>query len=106
MERRVWLNNGTVVDGTGLSEFVGDVWLQGGRIIGVFARDGAADAAQQAALAGWKAQDPLQIDCTAKVIAPGFIDVHTHDDAAAEAAAARSDRHGGSGARRLLERAA
>ena len=83
MERRVWLSNGTVVDGTGLSEFVGDVWLQGGRIIGVFARDGASDAAQQAALADWKAQDPLQIDCTAKVIAPGFIDVHTHDDAAA-----------------------
>lgn len=79
MERRVWLKNGTVVDGTGRAEFVGDVWLQGDRILGVHAQ---GDIAAPAELAAWQQSDPLVLDCTGQVVAPGFIDVHTHDDAA------------------------
>ena len=80
MERRVWLRNGVVVDGTGSAEFNGDVWLQGDRIIGVLPGN---DAAEPAWVKAWQQEDPLVVDCTGKVIAPGFIDVHTHDDAAA-----------------------
>ncbi len=80
MERRVWLKNGTVVDGTGQAEFVGDVWLQGDRIVAVCPGN---DAAEPAHVAAWKQSDPQVVDCTGQVIAPGFIDVHTHDDAAA-----------------------
>ena len=83
MDRKVWLRNGLVVDGTGSAEFVGDVWLQGDRIVGVFGKDAPADAALAEAVAAWQQQDPQTIDCSGKVIAPGFIDVHTHDDAAA-----------------------
>ena len=80
MERRVWLKNGSVVDGTGLPEFVGDVWLQGEQIVGVCP---SKDAAEPAYFAQWRSENPVVVDCTGKVIAPGFIDVHTHDDAAA-----------------------
>ncbi len=79
MERRVWLKNGTVVDGTGQAEFVGDVWLQGEKILRVIPSGDVAQADVEA----WKQADPEVRDCTGKVIAPGFIDVHTHDDAAA-----------------------
>lgn len=76
----MWLKNGSVVDGTGLPEFVGDVWLQGEQIVGVCP---SKDAAEPAYFAQWRSENPVVVDCTGKVIAPGFIDVHTHDDAAA-----------------------
>ncbi|MEG1279899.1 MAG: D-aminoacylase [Comamonas sp.] len=79
MERRVWLMNGTVVDGTGQAEFVGDVWLQGEKILRVIPAGDVPNPDVQA----WKQANPEVRDCTGMVIAPGFIDVHTHDDAAA-----------------------
>ncbi|CAM3646872.1 D-aminoacylase [Castellaniella denitrificans] len=79
MSGRVWLKGGTVVDGTGEPSFTGDVWLQGDRIVAVYPereRDARADAR------AWMDDRPRTHDCRGKVIAPGFIDVHTHDDAA------------------------
>jgi N-acyl-D-amino-acid deacylase len=60
------LRGGTVVDGTGAPRFVADVRIEGERIVAVDAQlpTNGADV----------------IDATGKIVAPGFIDVHTHDD--------------------------
>ena len=60
------IRNGTVVDGTRAPRYAADVAVSGGRI----ARIGA--------LAG--ARGAIEIDATGKIVAPGFIDAHTHDD--------------------------
>jgi N-acyl-D-amino-acid deacylase len=65
----VILRGGTVVDGSGAKGRPADVGLVGDRI--------AAVAALTDAAAG------LNIDATEKIVAPGFIDAHTHDDFAA-----------------------
>ncbi len=59
----------TVVDGSGEAGFTADVALAGDRI-----------AAVEASLGGAAAE---VIDGAGRVLAPGFIDVHTHDDRAA-----------------------
>ncbi len=61
------LTGGVIVDGTGRAPFAGDVALAGGRIAAV----GPADVSRAA----------RRIDVSGLVIAPGFIDLHTHCDA-------------------------
>ncbi len=58
--------NATIVDGTGAPRFVGDVAVTGDRISAV--GDLGGESAQR------------EVDCAGHVLAPGFIDVHTHDD--------------------------
>ncbi len=60
--------NATIVDGTGAAGFAGDVAVNGDRIAAVGDLGGMA--------AG------REVDCAGAVLAPGFIDVHTHDDRA------------------------
>jgi dihydroorotase/N-acyl-D-amino-acid deacylase len=60
------LKNATVVDGTGAEPRVGSLLLSGQRIEAV-GRDVTATDCQT-------------IDCTGKVVAPGFIDIHSHSD--------------------------
>jgi N-acyl-D-amino-acid deacylase len=62
------LRGGTVIDGTGEPRFPADVAIAGERIaeIGMV---GQASGARE-------------IDCSGMIVAPGFIDVHTHDDRA------------------------
>ena len=60
------IRNGLVVDGTGAPGRVTSVAIRGGRIAEVGALDGAAAA--------------RTIDAAGLVVAPGFIDVHTHVD--------------------------
>jgi N-acyl-D-amino-acid deacylase len=62
------IRNGQVADGTGKKLFAADVALRGDRIAAVEA---------PGALKG-----DNEIDAKGKVVAPGFIDVHTHDDTA------------------------
>jgi N-acyl-D-amino-acid deacylase len=62
------IRNGQVADGTGKKLFAADVALKGDRIAAV---------EPPGALRGEN-----EIDATGKVVAPGFIDVHTHDDTA------------------------
>lgn len=62
------LRNGTVIDGTGRPRFIGDVAIRGDEIIGV-GGIGAVSCLRQ-------------VDARGLVVAPGFIDVHSHDDAA------------------------
>ncbi len=62
------LTGGTVVDGTGAPGRRADVAVDGDRIVAV------------GDLSGWSAE--AQHDASGRVVAPGFIDVHTHDDRA------------------------
>ncbi|MSR32378.1 MAG: D-aminoacylase [Gemmataceae bacterium] len=60
------LTNATLVDGTGKAAFVGDLAIAGQKIIaiGKFQTEG----------------QPKRIDAKGKIVAPGFIDLHTHSD--------------------------
>jgi N-acyl-D-amino-acid deacylase len=63
---RILLKNGLIVDGTGRKAYVGDLLIHGAEIELVTAQD---------------LQFPGRtIDCTGKVISPGFIDMHSHMD--------------------------
>jgi N-acyl-D-amino-acid deacylase len=75
MNRATLLENGLIVDGTGAAAWLGDVLLQGERILAV----GVGLGGQLPD--GLKRVDIDVRDCTGLAIAPGFIDVHTHDDA-------------------------
>jgi N-acyl-D-aspartate/D-glutamate deacylase len=71
----VLLRGGTIYDGTGVEGAAGDVALRGEKIAAV----GRFDVAKAARI----------IDCTGLVIAPGFIDLHTHSDRSIPSAKAR-----------------
>ena len=58
-----------IVDGTGTPAVEGDVAVAGGRIVAVGSAGPAAPAARE-------------VDGAGRVLAPGFVDVHTHDDGA------------------------
>ena len=62
------LRDATIIDGTGTARTRGDVGVRGDRIVGV-GDLGAASADRE-------------VIATGKVVAPGFIDAHTHDDRA------------------------
>ena len=62
------ITGGTIVDGTGADRFVGDIGVKDGRIVAVKRGGGLeGDAAET-------------IDATGRVVAPGFVDIHTHYD--------------------------
>jgi N-acyl-D-amino-acid deacylase len=63
---RVLLKNGLIVDGTGKSGYVGSLVMEEGKITEIARNDIEADGDA--------------IDCTDRVIAPGFIDAHSHMD--------------------------
>jgi N-acyl-D-aspartate/D-glutamate deacylase len=60
------LQGATVVDGTGAASYVADIAIRDGRIVAIGSLD--EDATRT-------------IDCTGKVVCPGFVDLHTHYDA-------------------------
>src|SRR6266700_1899002 len=62
------LRGGMVIDGTGRARFRADVAISGDRIAAV------GEVA--------KASGAREIDASDRIVAPGFIDVHTHDDRA------------------------
>ncbi|MBN2028221.1 MAG: D-aminoacylase [Actinobacteria bacterium] len=62
----ILIKRGRVVDGTGAAARVADVAIEGGRIVGV----GDLPDAEAA----------RTIEAAGKVVSPGFIDIHTHND--------------------------
>ena len=60
------LRGGTVIDGTGANRFAADVRIDGDRISAIGPDLGGPDAEV--------------LDVRGSIVAPGFIDVHTHDD--------------------------
>ena len=60
------IRNGTIVDGTGSSAFMGDIGIRGDRIIEVGRITESA---------------VREIDATDRIVTPGFVDTHTHLDA-------------------------
>jgi N-acyl-D-aspartate/D-glutamate deacylase len=63
----ILVKNGRIVDGSGLPAFSGDVAIAGGRLVRVGGQ-----------LSG---EARIEIDAAGRVVAPGFIDPHTHFDA-------------------------
>ncbi len=66
------ITGGTVVDGTGADRFDADVAVKDGRIVEVRRRGPGSPP-----LEGEAAET---IDATGKIVAPGFVDIHTHYD--------------------------
>lgn len=65
----------TVVDGTGAARFVGDVAVEGARIVAVHRSDEDFEALELP-------EGAVEIDADGLVLAPGFIDMHAHSDLA------------------------
>ena len=65
MDAEIVIRGGTVVDGTGAPGYAADVAVAGDRIVGIGA--------------GWRGA--RELDASGQVVAPGFVDVHTHYDA-------------------------
>ncbi|MDP6283617.1 MAG: amidohydrolase family protein [Acidimicrobiales bacterium] len=63
----IHIAGGTIVDGTRVPRYQGDLWIKDGRIAKIGGRaDGVAEEV---------------VDATGKIVAPGFVDLHTHYDA-------------------------
>ena len=75
------IRGGTIVDGTGAAPVVGDIAVQGDRIVAVGKVEGPARR---------------EIDANGLVITPGWVDIHTHYDGQAtwDAVMAPSSWHG------------
>ncbi len=69
------LEGGLIVDGSGGPSWQGDLLLQGDRIAAL------GEGLRARLPAGLAPSEVEVVDCRARVIAPGFIDAHTHDDA-------------------------
>ncbi|MDB5877542.1 MAG: D-aminoacylase [Variovorax sp.] len=75
MTRPILLERGLVIDGTGGPSWPGDVLISGDRIVAL------GEGLRSRLPDGMTIGEVDVIDCEGRAISPGFIDVHTHDDA-------------------------
>lgn len=75
MTRPILLERGLVIDGTGGPSWPGDVLISGDRIVAL------GEGLRSRLPDGLTIGDVEVIGCEGRAISPGFIDVHTHDDA-------------------------
>ncbi len=61
------IKNGTVIDGLRMPAYRGDIGIRSGKIVAMGNVQGSATRV---------------IDATGRIVAPGFMDIHTHYDAA------------------------
>ena len=61
------IRGGSIVDGSGAPHYAADLAVRDGRIAAIGAVEGTARRV---------------IDAAGRVVTPGFVDVHAHDDAA------------------------
>src|SRR5881296_2500388 len=61
------IKNGTIVDGLRMPAYRGDIAIRGGKVVAMGNVQGSATRV---------------IDATGRIVAPGFMDIHTHYDAA------------------------
>jgi len=61
------IKNGTIIDGLRMPAYRGDIGIRGGKIVAMGNVQGSATRV---------------IDATGRIVAPGFMDIHTHYDAA------------------------
>jgi N-acyl-D-amino-acid deacylase len=59
------IRNGTIVDGTGAPGYIGDIAIQGDRIVAVGVVTGSAKR---------------ELDAIGQIVTPGWVDIHTHYD--------------------------
>lgn len=89
------IKNGFIVDGTGAPGFYGTIEIEGGRISSIsrvdapaeaptdrpgLNRDGAGSGPVTSESPGRGEPAPQRIDAGGKVVCPGFIDIHSHND--------------------------
>ncbi|MFQ5459078.1 MAG: N-acyl-D-amino acid deacylase, partial [Myxococcota bacterium] len=72
MEATLHLQGGLIADGSGRELFPGDVAIDGGRITAVIPRGTPAP--------GGRIYAREVLDVRGRVVAPGFIDIHSHSD--------------------------
>jgi len=63
----IHIKGGTIVDGTRVPRYKGDMWIKDGKIVQIGGRA--------------KGTSERVIDATGRIVAPGFVDLHTHYDA-------------------------
>ncbi len=66
MDYDLLIRNATVIDGTRAPRYEADIAVNNGRIAAIARLEGA--------------QADVELDASGRIVAPGFIDAHTHDD--------------------------
>ncbi|MBT9132436.1 MAG: N-acyl-D-glutamate deacylase [Syntrophomonadaceae bacterium] len=72
MECDLLIKGGTILDGTGIPGFKGDLAIKGGKIVAVISQKNEPSSEN------WHAEK--QLDATGLIVCPGFIDFHSHSD--------------------------